>query len=165
MGTEAVSLALLAHLWNGVYVNNVPDNPGPVAHTREAMGTMQYPYGCPSLRTLPSFQAGHYWQGQKRDCKVSYCSPVSEAQPRCPGQSHWELGIGGSREASLLQGPKFFLPPSWWTPPRATALHPIPYCQVEGTYLGAWLSRISSRSSVTRVSPRSLRAREESKLP
>lgn len=35
VGAEAVSLALRAHLWNEVYVKSVPDNPGPVAHTRK----------------------------------------------------------------------------------------------------------------------------------
>lgn len=71
MGREAVSLALLVHLWTGVCAVDVPDNSGAVAHTREATETMQCPYGCPSLRTLPSFQAVHYWVGQKTGCMVS----------------------------------------------------------------------------------------------
>lgn len=58
---ESVSLALLVHLWTGVCAIDVPDKPGAVAYTREATRIMRYPYGCPPLRTLPSFQAGHCW--------------------------------------------------------------------------------------------------------
>lgn len=53
---QGVSLALLVLLWTGVCAIGVPDKPGAVAHTREATRIMQYPNGCPPLRTLPSSQ-------------------------------------------------------------------------------------------------------------
>lgn len=88
VGAEAVSLALLAHLWIGVYAIHVPDSPGAGAHAREATGTMQHPYGKSIPQALPSFQAGHCWGEQKTHCTLSYCSPGSEAGPCCPGWSH-----------------------------------------------------------------------------
>lgn len=99
-----MSLALLVHLWTGVCAIDVPDKPGAVTHTREATGIMRYPYGCPSLRTLPSSYAGHCWGGQRTGCIVSSCSPVSlgAGNRRLTGGLCLPSGLQASLETFLL---------------------------------------------------------------
>lgn len=66
VGAEAVSLALLAHLWIGVYAIHVPDSPGAGAHAREATGTMQHPYG-KSIPQDPAIFPGRPLLGRAED--------------------------------------------------------------------------------------------------
>lgn len=134
VGAEAVSLALRAHLWNEVYVKSVPDNPGPVAHTRKPR------VPCSTHMTVHPSGTCHLSRqviaGEGRREAAWSVTALHSQRPSFAAlaNSHQELGTGGPREASLLQAPKLFLLPSWRAPPQA--LDPILYCQEEGHTLG-----------------------------